>query len=112
MMRTAFKRNGQRWERGIAAVAAAILLLVQLLGAAHFHPLPTAQKHFADAVVDIDHGLCSVCLFRVYSPTVCAATPSLTAPLLLGRIDLVAAESRLCCSHDSHLFVRGPPASV
>ena len=110
-MQTAFEQGGHRWRRGVAAFVAAILLLTQSLGAAHFHPLPTAQKYAADAVVS-DDGLCAVCLFSFHSPTVAAVTPSLTAPVLFERIDFVATESRLCSSYDSHLFGRAPPASV
>jgi len=111
-MQTASEQGGHRWKRSVAAFVAAILLLAQSLGAAHFHPLPTQQKYAADAVVNADDGLCAVCLFRIHSPTVAAVTPSVTAPVLFERIDFVATESRLCSSYDSHLFGRAPPASV
>ena len=90
MMRTASEQSGHRWKRRIAAFVAAILLLAQSLGAAHFHPLPSQQKYATDAVVNADDGLCAVCLFRIHSPTVAAVTPYLTAPVLLERIDFVA----------------------
>jgi len=111
MMQTASEQGGHRGKRGVAAFVAAILLLAQSLGAAHFHPLPTQQKYAENAVVNADDALCAVCLFRIHSPTVAAVTPSVTAPVLLERIDFVATESRLCSSHDSHLFGRAPPAS-
>jgi len=111
MMKTAFEQGGDRWRRGVAALVAAILLLTQSLGTAHFHPLPSQQKYAANAVVNADDGLCAVCLFRIHSPTVAAVTPSVTAPALFERIDSVATESRLCSWYDSHLFGRAPPAS-
>ena len=111
-MQRASEQGGQRWKRGVAAVAAAILLLTQSLGAAHFHPLPTQQKYAADAVVNAGDGLCAVCLFRVHSPTVSAVTPYLAAPVLFERIVVFATQSRLCSACDSHLFGRAPPASV
>ncbi len=111
MKQAAFEQGGQRWKRGVAAVAAAILLLAQSLAAAHFHPLPDQQKYSAEAVASVDNGLCAVCLLRIHSPTVAAVTPSVTAPVPFERIDFVATESRLCSSYDSHLFGRAPPAS-
>jgi hypothetical protein len=112
VMQTASEQGGHRGRRSVAAFVAAILLLAQSLGAAHFHPLPTQQKYAADAVVSAEDGLCALCLFRIHSPTVSAVTPSVTAPVLFERIDLVATESWLCSSYDSHLFGRAPPASV
>ena len=111
VMQTASRRGEHRWKRGVAALLAAILLLAQSLGAAHFHPLPAAQQHFANAVVSADEGVCAVCLFRVHSPTVTAVTPSATAPVMLAQISFVSTKSLLRASHDSHWFGRAPPAS-
>jgi hypothetical protein len=94
-MRTASEQGGHRWKRRVAAFAAAILLLAQSLGAAHFHPLPSQQKYAADAVVNADDGLCAVCLFRIHSPTVSAVTPYLTTPARFERIVVFATQSRL-----------------
>jgi hypothetical protein len=111
-MQTASEQGGHRWKRGVAALVAAILLLSQSLAAAHFHPLPTAQKYAANAVVSADDGPCAVCLFCLHSPTVSAVTPSVTAPTPFAQRDQIVTESRLHSSYDSHLFGRAPPASL
>ena len=111
-MRTAFRHRGERWKRGTAALAAVILLLIQSLGVAHFHPLHFEHKYAADAVASADSGICAVCLFRFHSPTVSAVAPSLKAPAPFAPIEFVAHQSRLCSPYASSLFGRAPPASL
>jgi len=111
-MQTASEHNGKRWRRGVAVFAAAVLLLAQSLGAAHFHPLPSKQKYSANAAGGADNGLCAVCLVRAHSPTVSTISPFLTAPILFARVAACAARSRLRSAFHSHRFGRAPPASL
>jgi len=111
-MLTAFNRDSGQWKRSVAAFAAAVMLLAQSIGSAHFHPIPAQQKYAASAAASTDNGLCAVCLVRAHSPTVSFSTPLLTAPVLFARAPERPAESRIRSAFDSHRFGRAPPASL
>jgi len=111
-MPTAPQQSGNRWKPRLAVFAAAILLLAQSLGAAHFHPLQGQQKYAADTAGSADSGLCAVCLVRVHSPTVSSVVPNLAAPALFRRTVVFAVQSQSHSACDSHLFGRAPPASI
>ena len=96
--------------RGIAGFVAAILLLAQSVGAAHFHPLPSQQKYVANAVVSVD-GLCALCLVRFHSPAAFVVTPHPTAPALT-ELTALRTQYGVAFLYRSHLFGRAPPASV
>jgi hypothetical protein len=111
-MLAAFNRDNGKWKRGVAAFAAALLLLAQSLGSAHFHPLPSQQNYAASTAGSGDNGLCAVCLVRAHSPTVFFSTPLLTAPVLYADAAEYPAESRIRSAFNSHRFGRAPPASL
>ena len=67
----------------IAGITAAILLLAQTVGVAHFHPLPSQQKYVTNAAVSVDDGLCALCLVRFHSPAALVVAPHPTAPMLV-----------------------------
>lgn len=104
--------NSHRHGRRIALVVAAILLFAQSLAAAHYHPLPTGPKYSDNGTASVVDILCPICLFHFQSPTVSAATPSLTAPVLFNRTALFAAQSWPLFSYSSYLPGRAPPASL
>jgi len=111
-MQAASKQNGRPWKRGVAVLAVAILLVMQSLGAAHYHRFPAGSDCSIFAAASADNGLCAICFFRVHSPTVLIATPSLNAPTLAELVVSSAIQSEPCSSYRSHLFGRAPPASV
>jgi len=98
--------------RGAAALVAVVLLLAQTAGAAHLHPLPSAETYAAPAAVGLDNGLCALCLVRFHSPIAFVIAPHPAAPSAerwsARRIARVAPR----LAFGSHLFGRAPPASV
>ena len=68
--------------RKVAGITAAILLLAQTVGVAHFHPLPSQHKYVSNAAVSVEDGLCALCLVRFHSPAALIVAPHPTAPML------------------------------
>jgi hypothetical protein len=97
--------------RGLAALAAAILILAQTAGAAHFHSFPSQNKYLA-ASATIDNGLCALCLVRFHSPAPVLLAPRIEAPAQLGLHALFASRERVRSAYDSNLFGRAPPVPL
>ncbi len=96
----------------MAGIVAAILLLAQTVGVAHFHPLPSQIKYLASAAVSADNGLCALCLVRLHSPAALIVAPRPTAPALAQASLSCATSTEPRSSYRSHLFGRAPPAPV
>jgi len=111
-MQLTSQTDSQRWIRRIASISAAILLLAQTVGIAHFHPLPSQNKYLASAAVSVDDGLCALCLVRFHSPAAFVAAPHPMAPALADLATPCATSAAPRSSYRSHLFGRAPPASV
>src|SRR5208282_1162044 len=105
-------RRYQRARRGTASLAAVVLILAQLLSAAHFHPFAGQQKYSASSVAAVDDGLCAECLLYFNTPYAFAALPALGAPLWSQPVGVPAVQPRLFAPYRSNLFGRAPPASV
>lgn len=103
-----FERRGPL-ERRAANVLAAILLVAQCLAVAHFHPRQSTSLYSSDAR-NVDSGLCALCLFHQYSPTLSAAAPFPFSPTMIDHIDLYAAQSWPLYAFNSYLSGRSPPA--
>ncbi len=95
-----------------ARFAAVVLVLAQLLSAAHFHPLAGQIKYSAGAVAAVDDGLCAACLLHFNSPYAFTVIPTLDTLLWSRRVVACAAQPRLFSAYRSSLFGRAPPASV
>jgi hypothetical protein len=96
----------------IAGITAAILLLAQTVGIAHFHPLPSRHKYVTNAAVSVDDGLCALCLVRFHSPAAVIVAPRPAAPMLAVVTAPFAVSMEPRCSYRSHRFGRAPPAPV
>jgi hypothetical protein len=96
----------------IAGITAAILLLAQTVGIAHFHPLPSRHKYVTNAAVSVDDGLCALCLVRFHSPAALIVAPRPAAPMQAVVTPPFAASMEPRSSYRSHRFGRAPPASV
>ena len=105
-------RRSERARRGIASLAAAVLILAQLLSAAHFHPFAGPRKYSATSVTAVDDGLCAECLLHFNTPYAYTALPTTGAPLWSQPAGVPAVQPRQFASYRSSLFGRAPPASV
>jgi hypothetical protein len=105
-------RKYPRVRRGIVSLAAAVLILAQLLSAAHFHPFAGPHKYSANSIAAIGDGLCAECLLHFNTPYASAALPTAAAPLWSQSVGVAAVQPRLFASYRSSLFSRAPPASV
>jgi len=99
------------WQRRLALLVGAILMLAQSAGAAHYHPFAFAERPSMSASAASD-SLCALCLHHQHAPTVSAAQFPLAAPSDIGRADSNDLCFALVSSFDSHLFGRAPPASA
>jgi len=91
--------------------AAALIVFVQLVGAAHFHNF-TDSRHAAQTQLSADSELCSVCLMAFHAPA--AASPALahfSAVVEIGFVSSTATVGFSRVSFEDHLG-RAPPASL
>jgi hypothetical protein len=98
--------------RRAAALVAVVLLLAQTAGAAHLHPLPTAEAYAAPATVSLDNGLCALCLVRFHSPLAFVIAPHPAAPSAERWSPRRMARVAPRFAYSSHLYGRAPPAPV
>ncbi|HKV54946.1 MAG TPA: hypothetical protein VJN94_09910 [Candidatus Binataceae bacterium] len=103
---TGFEKNRRA---NLAIAFTAILLIAQLLAAAHYHRGAGATEYSASIASSLDNGLCALCLLNHYSPTVSAVAPLPNRPTIVEHIDLYAAQSWPLYSFCSYLPGRAPP---
>jgi hypothetical protein len=94
--------------RKAANVLATILLVAQCLAVAHYHPRQSNSLRCSAAASPSD-GLCALCLFHQYSPTLSAAAPFPFSPTVSDDIELYAAQSWPLYAFNSYLPGRSPP---
>jgi hypothetical protein len=98
--------------RAISTFGAAILLVSQLIGAAHFHESVISSQRTVAAQADAVQGLCPVCQLAFHSPGSVTAAPAVAhGPVIAEPISLpetIRAESPAC----STARVRAPPATL
>src|ERR1700674_3912532 len=106
-MRPSFDTYRKR-KRIVTHAAAAIFMLAQFLGIAHFHLRPVEHRYSATAVATADDGLCAVCVLHFHSAAAFAIAPSASAPTPTQRFVVFAAGPRIGSSYRSHRFGRAP----
>ena len=105
-------RSGSTTTRAIALFGAALLLLSQLIGVAHFHEGAVSRSGIVAAQAIDDSGLCPICQLALHSPgSVTAATTIACGPVIAETI-LIAAPSRAESPVFSTARVRAPPVSI
>jgi hypothetical protein len=105
-------RGGRTGARAIAIFGAALLLVSQLIGAAHFHEGAVSRDGVAAAQVSTDAGLCPICQLALHAPGSLAQTTTVArGPAIAERI-FVAAPDRAESPALSTARVRAPPASI
>ena len=95
--------------RSIAIGCAALVLISQLVGVAHFH-----EGSISNGVAQIstDAGLCPVCQLAMHSPGSVAAAPTVARGPLLAEPVFSAATIRFESPVLSDVRVRAPPIAL
>ncbi len=104
--------SADKARAGVAAAVAVLLLLAQLIAAAHVHP-----GFLIQGVSDGAHGaasevICPICVFHAHAPSSAAAVFLLVIPFLSEAFVATARRSRLLCAPKPQLFGRAPPAAA
>jgi hypothetical protein len=99
-------------KRGVSWFALALLVVVQLLGAAHFHSPVGAKVAAQSSRSAVDPDLCPICLHHYHTPSVLAAAPAFAHPLAVLQVRDYAARSMVPLEFESPLFGRAPPALI
>jgi len=106
------QRKLERWIRAIAGICAAVLLLAQTAGAAHFHSVPSAHQSVSASASAVADGLCGLCLVRFHSPGAFAVSPHPVAPAPALSHVLDVPRRALVAAYRSYRFGRAPPAPL
>ena len=94
-----------------AIFAAALVVFFQLVGASHYHNLPSS-RHAAQTQLSADSELCSICLVAFHAPA--ASSPTLAQFSPEVKIDpvLVSDSGEISEVAFEYHFSRAPPASL
>ena len=107
-----FHKTNRPLARAIAIFGAALLLVSQLIGVAHFHEGAVSRDGIGAAQVATDSGLCPICQLALHAPgSLAQATTVARGPAIAERI-FVAAPARAESPVLSTARVRAPPASI
>ena len=98
--------------RSISIFGAALLLVSQLIGVAHFHESAVSHNGVAAAQISADAGLCPICQLAMHSPgSMAQATTVARAPAIAETI-FITAQSRFESLVFSTARVRAPPTTI
>jgi hypothetical protein len=105
-------KGGTTWARAIAVFGAALLLVSQLIGVAHFHEGVVSRDGVASAALSIDPGFCPICQLALHAPgTVAQATTVARGPAMAETM-FVSPPARSESPVFSTARVRAPPVSL
>ncbi|MGB8414286.1 MAG: hypothetical protein WCE23_15810 [Candidatus Binatus sp.] len=111
-MLSRFHKSGRVAARAIAIFGAALILVSQAIGAAHFHEGAASRNGVAVAEFSADPGFCPVCQLALHSPGSVASTATVArGPAIAGTI-FIAAPIRSESPVLSAARVRAPPVSL
>ncbi|HUY27438.1 MAG TPA: hypothetical protein VMV27_08465 [Candidatus Binataceae bacterium] len=111
MIRKRGKHSGAM-KRGMTGAALVLLVVVQLLGAAHVHPLFGSKAAAQSTSSFADPDLCPICLHHCHTPSVLAAAPSIGHPPTMIQVRSPAQHAIVPLEFKSLLFGRAPPAAL
>ncbi len=95
--------------RAVSILGAALILVSQLIGVAHFHEGAVSRNGLACPQISADAGLCPICQLALHSPgTMAQATTVARGPAVAETI-FVTAPSRFESLVFSAARVRAPP---
>ena len=98
--------------RSISIFGAALILVSQLIGVAHFHESAVSHNGVAAAQISTDAGLCPICQLALHSPgSMAQATTVARAPAIAETIFITAPSSAESLVFSS-ARVRAPPVTL
>lgn len=106
-----FHKTNRPLARAISIFGAAVLLVSQLIGAAHFHEGTASRDGIGVAQVGTDSGLCPICQLALHAPGSLARVPTVVRGPAIAVSVFVAATARSESPVLSIARVRAPPVS-
>jgi hypothetical protein len=111
-MTSKYHKGGIAAARAIAVFCAALILVSQAIGAAHFHQGAVSRDGVGVAALSADAGLCPVCQLALHSPGSVAAAPTVARGAAIAGTIFFAAPIRSESPVFSAARVRAPPVSL
>jgi hypothetical protein len=105
-------RSGRATTRAVAIFGAALLLVSQLIGVAHFHEGAGSRSGIVAAQAIDDPGLCPVCQLALHSPGSVTAATTIARGAAIAETIFIAAPTRAESPVFSTARVRAPPVSL
>jgi hypothetical protein len=106
-----FNKTNRPISRAISIFGAALILVSQLIGVAHFHGGAVSRDGVAAPQISTDAGLCPICQLALHSPgSMAQATTVARAPAIAETI-FITAPSRSESPVFSDARVRAPPVT-
>jgi hypothetical protein len=103
--------NHARMMRRVASMAAVILLLGQMIAAAHFH-LASRQQALASSGAGLADSSCAICAAQLHSPAAAAVAPALDALAVRENPVVSVVLGGPLTVYIGNCFGRAPPASI
>ena len=107
-----FHKGDRTVPRAVALFSAALILVSQLIGVAHFHEGAASRDGIVVAQVGANEGLCPVCQLALHSPGSVAAAATVARGPVFAETVFFAAPSRFESPVFSDARVRAPPVSL
>lgn len=104
------QKHSETRKQCVTWSAMALLVIVQLLATAHFHPPVGAKTSVQSSSSFADPDLCPICLHQCHTPSVLAAMPAIGYALANVRVRSLARRAIALLPFDSPLFGRAPPS--
>ncbi len=111
-MTSGFHKSGRAAARTIAIFVAALLLVSQAIGAAHFHEGAASHDRVGVAQFSADPEFCPVCQLALHSPGSVSATATVARGPAIVETVFLAAPMRSVSLVFSPARVRAPPVSL
>ena len=107
-----FHKTDRLRARAISIFGAALLLVSQLIGVAHFHESAVSHNGFASVQISTDAGLCPICQLAMHSPGSMAQAATVARGPAITETILIATPSRSDSPVFSKARVRAPPVTL
>ena len=105
-------KDGRTGARAIAVFGAALLLVSQLIGVAHFHEGAVSRDGKVVAQIGTDPGFCPICQLALHAPGSLAQATTVARTPAIAETIFVVAPARAESPVFSTARVRAPPVSL